>query len=68
MAREDLGWPALVGMGVATAAILVAGLALGWLVDDLLGTMPVFLMVGLALGLAGAASYIVVKFRTYLND
>jgi F0F1-type ATP synthase assembly protein I len=54
-------------MGVATAAILVVGLGAGWLVDSLANTTPIFLMIGLALGIVGAGSFIVVKFRSYLS-
>lgn len=68
MARETLGWSSLLGMGIVTAAVLVAGLGIGWLIDDLAGTTPIFIMVGLALGIVGAGSYIVTKFRTYLNS
>jgi len=55
-------------MGAVIAAELVAGLALGWLVDTLVGTKPVFLLVGLLLGIVGAVSYTVVEFRKYLHD
>jgi F0F1-type ATP synthase assembly protein I len=68
VAPETLGWSSLLGMGAVTAAILVAGLCVGWLLDSLVGTTPVFIMIGLALGIVGAGSYIVVKFRTYLNN
>jgi F0F1-type ATP synthase assembly protein I len=68
VARETLGWSSLLGMGIVTAAVLVAGLGIGWLIDDLAGTTPIFIMVGLALGIVGAGSYIVTKFRTYLNS
>ena len=54
-------------MGAVIAAQLVAGLALGWLVDALAGTTPIFLLVGLLLGLAGAISYTIVEFRKYLK-
>jgi F0F1-type ATP synthase assembly protein I len=54
-------------MGAATAAILIVGLGVGWLVDTLANTSPIFLMIGLALGILGAGSFIVVKFRTYLD-
>jgi F0F1-type ATP synthase assembly protein I len=47
---------------------LVAGLALGWLVDALADTTPIFLLVGLLLGIVGAVSYTVVEFRKYLRS
>jgi F0F1-type ATP synthase assembly protein I len=55
-------------MGAVTAAELVAGLGLGWLVDSLAGTTPVFLLIGLLLGIAAAISYTVVEFRKYLKS
>jgi F0F1-type ATP synthase assembly protein I len=65
--EEPLGWSALLGMGAVIAAQLVAGLALGWLVDALADTTPIFVLVGLLLGIAGAISYTVVEFRRYLR-
>ena len=67
MPEEPLGWSTLLGMGAVIAAQLVAGLALGWLVDSLADTTPIFLLVGLLLGIAGAISYTVVEFRKYLK-
>lgn len=67
MPEEPLGWSTLLGMGAVIAAQLVAGLALGWLVDGLADTTPIFLLVGLLLGIVGAISYTVVEFRKYLR-
>ena len=64
---RSLDWSALLGMGMVIAAELVAGLGLGWLVDSLAGTTPIFLLVGLLLGIAAAISYTVVEFRKYLK-
>lgn len=66
--EQPLGWSALLGMGAVVAAELVAGLALGWLIDRLAGTAPVFLLVGVLLGIAAAVSYTVVAFRKYLRS
>jgi F0F1-type ATP synthase assembly protein I len=65
---ESLGWSALLGMGAVIAAQLVVGLGLGWLVDSLAGTTPIFLFVGLLLGLVGVISYTVGQFRRYLKN
>jgi len=54
-------------MGTVIAAELVAGLGLGWLVDKLAGTGPIFLLIGVLLGIAAAVSYTVVEFRKYLK-
>ena len=58
----------MLGMGAVVAAELVAGLVLGWLVDRLAGTAPVFLLVGVLLGIAAAVTYTVVEFRKYLRS
>ena len=68
MPEEPLGWSTLLGMGAVVAAELVSGLALGWLVDRLAGTTPVFLLVGVLLGIVAAVSYTVVEFRKYLRS
>lgn len=67
MPEEPLGWSALLGMGAVIAAELVAGLGLGWLVDSLANTTPIFLLTGLFLGIGAAISYTVVEFRKYLK-
>jgi ATP synthase protein I len=64
---RSLGWSTLLGMGTAIAAQLVAGLGLGWLVDRLAGTTPIFVLIGAFLGIAAAVSYTVVEFRKYLK-
>jgi F0F1-type ATP synthase assembly protein I len=65
---RSLDWSALMGMGAVIAAELVAGLGLGWLVDSLADTAPVFLLIGLLLGIAAAVTYTVVEFRKYLKS
>lgn len=58
----------LLGLGLATAAFLVAGLGLGWLADELLDSLPVFVFVGLALGIAGASAYVYAQFKKFMKD
>ncbi|HEY0637371.1 MAG TPA: AtpZ/AtpI family protein [Pseudonocardiaceae bacterium] len=53
----------LLGLGITIAVILVAGIGLGWLLDEVLNTLPVFLMIGLALGITGAGGYVYVQFK-----
>jgi len=55
-------------MGAALALLLVAGLAAGWAVDRFLHTLPIFTLVGLVLGIAGAARYTYVEFRKFYKD
>ena len=67
MSDGELGWSELLNMGAVVAAVIVAGVGLGWLVDSLTGTTPIFLFLGLALGIGGAVRYTVVEFRKYLK-
>ena len=57
---------AFLNMGLAAAVCVGVGLGLGILVDNALHTAPVFLLIGLALGLAAAALSIIKQIRTYL--
>jgi ATP synthase protein I len=63
-----LGWSTLLTMGTVIAAELVVGIGLGWFVDSLAGTGPVFLLIGVLLGIAAAVTYTVVEFRKYLKN
>jgi F0F1-type ATP synthase assembly protein I len=58
-------WISLLGLGAVSASILVLGLALGWLADKPLHTSPIFTLVGLAAGAAGAARYTYHQIRKY---
>ena len=53
-------------MGLAAAVCVGVGLGLGILVDNALHTAPVFLLIGLGLGLAAAAFSVIMQIRTYL--
>lgn len=65
---QSLDWSTLLGMGTVIAAELLAGLGLGWLLDSIAGTAPIFLLIGLLLGIVAAVSYTVVEFRKYLKS
>lgn len=67
MATEAPSWQKLLGIGAVIAATLVAGILLGLLVDSLAGTTPVFLFVGLLIGLVASGAYAVTTFRQYLS-
>jgi F0F1-type ATP synthase assembly protein I len=58
----------LLGLGAATAGILLVGLGLGWLVDQLMDTLPGFTLAGLALGIVGAGVYMYTKFTKFLKE
>jgi F0F1-type ATP synthase assembly protein I len=55
-------------LGLGIAAPLVAAMALGWLVDSLADTFPVFVLAGLGLGIVAACAYAVIEFRKLLAD
>ena len=67
MSSEELGWSELLYMGAAIAAAILAGLGLGWLVDSVAGTTPIFLFLGLVLGIATAVRYTYREIRRYLK-
>jgi F0F1-type ATP synthase assembly protein I len=47
---------------------MAAGFLLGWWLDGVLGTSPILVFLGLALGLVGGVCYTVVQFRQFLRD
>ncbi|MGA3147247.1 MAG: AtpZ/AtpI family protein [Acidimicrobiales bacterium] len=53
-------------LGLTLAVTILAGGALGYLVDRWLGTSPVFTLVGLVLGIAAAVMTAVSRVRKYL--
>ncbi|MBV8540731.1 MAG: AtpZ/AtpI family protein [Pseudonocardiales bacterium] len=66
--RNGPEFATLLGLGAATAGILIVGLGLGWLVDRLVDTLPAFTLVGLALGIVGAGVYIYTKFTKFMKE
>lgn len=58
----------LLGLGAATAGILLVGLGIGWLADQVVQTLPVFTLAGLALGIVGAGVYVYTKFTRFLKE
>ncbi len=67
MAPDSPSASTLLGMGAVIAAALAVGMGLGWLVDTLANTSPLFIIVGLGLGIVGAVSYTVTEFKQYLS-
>jgi F0F1-type ATP synthase assembly protein I len=57
---------AFLNMGLSAAVCVGLGVLVGVLVDGALHTAPLFLLIGLALGLAVAALSVVKQIRTYL--
>jgi uncharacterized membrane protein YeaQ/YmgE (transglycosylase-associated protein family) len=66
--RDAPSWSTLLGLGATTALFLVIGLAAGWVADRFLHTLPVCTLVGLVLGIAGAARYTYVEFHKFYKD
>ncbi len=66
-AREGLGWSNVLGFGAVSALLFVGGLALGWWIDAILHTFPIFALVGIALGIAGGVGYTFVQIRSFLK-
>ncbi|CAN5857505.1 hypothetical protein BH18ACT7_BH18ACT7_10230 [soil metagenome] len=62
--RPDVS--SLLSLGIVLALCLVLGLGLGGLLDRAVGTSPVFLLVGLLLGIVAAGCYTVAMFRKQL--
>ena len=56
----------LLGIGVSIAGLVALGLGIGWFVDHLAGTFPVFALVGLLLGIAAACFYMYGQFKRFL--
>jgi hypothetical protein len=53
-------------LGIAAAVTLVAGGAIGYLVDGWAGTSPLFTLVGLASGIVAAVLLTISRVRKYL--
>ena len=60
------GAVAFLSMGLSAAVCVGLGLLAGVLVDGALHTAPLFLLIGLALGLAVAALSVIKQIRSYL--
>ncbi len=53
--KEHPGILQFAGLGLMNAICLAAGLTGGWFVDQALGTLPLFLLLGLVLGIGAGA-------------
>lgn len=64
---DDRSLSAYLGIGTAAAGAVVAGGAVGFAVDEGLGTLPVFIFVGLTVGIVGACVFVWSRFRDSLR-
>ncbi len=67
MTRDAPGVSTLLGIGCVVAGAFVAGLVLGWWLDGLLQTFPIFALVGIAVGIAGGIYYSIAQIRPFLK-
>ena len=51
MGKEQPGIMQFAGLGLMNAVCWIGGLIGGWFLDQALGTLPVFLLLGLVLGI-----------------
>ena len=58
----------LIGLGGLLAGCVVAGTALGYVLDQAAGTSPVFTLIGIALGMVAGAVGFWAKVRSALRD
>ena len=57
----------LIGLGGLLAGCVIAGLVIGYLVDDALGSEPVGVLVGIGLGILAGCVGFVAKVRAALR-
>lgn len=58
----------LIGVGSAIAGLIAGGMLLGWFVDTRANTLPVFVLVGVGVGITTACLYGYAKFRNFMKD
>lgn len=67
-ARSGLNAWSLVGIGSFLTGCLLAGMALGWFVDDRVHTTPLFILVGLVCGTGAGVAGAWIRIRPFLRD
>jgi hypothetical protein len=56
---------AFAGLGLLNALCLMGGLGIGWLIDRALGTLPLFLFLGLIAGIASGVLATRAEWKRY---
>jgi F0F1-type ATP synthase assembly protein I len=64
---DDRSLSDYLGIGLLAAAVLVGCAVIGFLVDLALGSLPVFVFVGLVVGIAAAVGFVYSRFRDALR-
>lgn len=64
---DDRSLSAYLGIGTAAAGVVIVCGGIGFAVDEGLDTVPVFLFVGLLVGVVGACAFVWTKFRDSLS-
>jgi F0F1-type ATP synthase assembly protein I len=70
-AKQPSGRPSvasLVVLGSTVVFLVVGGVGLGWWLDSVLHTVPVFVFIGLAIGMVSAWLYAYAKLRKFLKQ
>ena len=70
-AKQPSGRPSvvsLIGIGSTVVVLVVGGVGLGWWLDSVWHTVPVFVFIGLALGMASAWIFAYAKLRKFLKQ
>jgi F0F1-type ATP synthase assembly protein I len=65
-AGQSPGGKELLGLGAAIAGAMIVPLVAGVLLDGALRTRPVFLFIGVAVGIIAATGTAVIRIRRYL--
>lgn len=64
---DDRSLSAYLGIGAGAASMVVLCGGLGFAADEGLGTLPIFVFVGLLVGVAAASIYVWTRFRDSLR-
>lgn len=70
-AKQPSGRPSvasLIFLGSTVVVLVVGGVGLGWWLDSVLHTVPVFVFIGLAVGMASAWIFAYAKLRKFLKQ
>jgi F0F1-type ATP synthase assembly protein I len=68
MAKPSPNLLTLLGLGITNAVCLGIGLAAGWALDDVLATTPIFIFVGIVVGVGMGVAATWVEVRKFLRD